>query len=93
MKLNLDYLQDDSPDFTLAEAEGAASVTTVADMIEYLRSQSCVQCGNAVFPAFHEQRRRAGIMYCRMRLACGNLHESPIVFRVEDLQVAVHGSS
>jgi ribosomal protein S27AE len=89
MKLDLDNLQDDSPDFTEGEAKSATAVSDVSGMIEYLRSQCCGQCGNALFPAFHEQRRRGGIMYCRMRLACGNLHETPIVFHVQALQVGV----
>jgi len=81
--------QVDSPDFTQAEAEGAIVVSAVPEMMAHLRSCSCKQCGHVVFPARHEQRRRGGVMYCRMKLACNSLHESAIVFRVAALQLKI----
>lgn len=88
MELDVDNLRRDSLDFAESEAKSAVLVESVADMIAYLRSLHC-GCGEIVFPAQHEQRRHQGILYCRMRLACAALHETPIVFRVAALQIPV----
>jgi len=89
LDLDLDNLRSDSIDFTEAEAEKAISVESAAAMIDNLRARRCLECGDQVFPSSHEQRRLAGVMYCRMRLACGDMHETRLVFRVRDLQMAV----
>lgn len=89
LDLDLDNLWSDSIDFTQAEAEEAISVDSATAMIDHLRPLCCLECGDPIYPASHEQRRRAGVLYCRMRLACDHMHETRLVFRVRDLQVAV----
>lgn len=86
LDLDLDNLRSDSIDFTQAEAEEAISVKSASAMIDHLKTLHCRECGDAIFPASHEQRRLAGVLYCRMRLACEGMHETRIVFLVSDLQ-------
>jgi hypothetical protein len=77
--LNLDA---DSADFTSQEAESAREVDTVSDVIDHMRGRECPECYAVLFPTLQEQRRRSGVLYWRVFLACPSMHEELLVFKV-----------
>lgn len=76
-----------SPNFSDAEAENAIQVDSVDCVIAELRERRCEQCEDRLFPTLHEQLRRSGGLYWRVRLACSRMHRASLVFKVGSHQV------
>jgi len=77
---------NDSADFTEEEAAGAMEAPDSQRMVEQLGHLWCRSCRQRLEAKDHALRRRAGIHYSRVRLACANGHTETRVFRLDWLK-------
>lgn len=80
-------LNQDSPDLTDAEVEGAVVTASYGELRYALIHLSCASCGvGPLLPHKHALRRRKPGIYWRMTLACGEGHEVTKTYRADWLE-------
>lgn len=77
-------LEEDSPDLSDAEIEGAILAPKADSVVEFLKKTSCTEegCSAAIIPVSHALKRRKPSMFWKVHLRCASGHNRTLVFRV-----------
>lgn len=72
---------EDSPDLTEAEIEGAIPLLALTDIGKHVGK--CPVCEKASVKFHYARRRRKPSMFWRITLNCAEGHETKLVFRID----------